>query len=73
MREIEGLLSPSVNTSKKAKRNRKTNRKTTHIRLLLETKKIIQEDAKMNNVTLPEVMARMVKSYYGGPFRSDNL
>ena len=49
------------------------NRKTTHIRLLLKTKKIIQEDAKMNNVTIPEVMARMVKSYYGGPFRSDNL
>ena len=76
MREIEGLLSRSVNTCKnkdkieiknkcKPIKTRKS-KKTTHIRTLPKTKKKIQELAKINEVTIPRFIQILVNSYLRG-------
>lgn len=77
MREIEGLLSQSVNTCKKSKElsksinksksiSTKKSKKTTHIRILPKTKKKIQELTKMNEVTIPRFIEIMLRSYLRG-------
>lgn len=62
MREIEGLLTDGVNTYQ--------SKRTTHIRLLLKTKRKIQEEAKKDNLTIPEYMERIIDRK---PLNADDL
>ncbi len=64
LRDIEGPLWHDVNSiflSKERKR-------TTHIRLILETKNIIDYMAKREEMTIPQYMKKMVKEYRDLPW-----
>lgn len=63
MREIEGLYIKTVNSP----------RKTTHLRLYTDTKEIIMERARREEMTVPKYMRRMVKDYLERSIRGEYL
>ncbi len=64
LRDIEGPVLEDVNSIFLSKERKKT----THIRLFLETKKIIDDMAKREEMTIPQYMKKMVKEYRDFPW-----